>query len=112
MALQGARETGAVIPCRRCLFSLAFRRRFADAEKSLDRLSVKGAKHRRSLLALDGRSGMDQASFSEWRSEALGKISPLPFVVRSETDSGVLAPAKLSTRSQPQLSEESICKSL
>ena len=47
-------------------------------------MSVKGAKHRRSLLALDGRSGMDQASLSEWRSEALGKI-PLPFVVRSES---------------------------
>ena len=62
----------------------AFRRRFADAEKSHDRLSVKGAQHRRRRLALDGRSGMDQASLSEWRSKALGK-TPLPFVVRSGT---------------------------
>ena len=44
------------------MFSPAFRRRLADAEKSRDRLSVKGPKDRRSLLALDGRSGMDQAS--------------------------------------------------
>jgi len=43
MALQGARKKGVVIPCRPRLFSLAFRRRFADAEKSRDRLSVKGA---------------------------------------------------------------------
>lgn len=31
---------------------------------------------RPSRLRLDGCSGMDQASLSEWRSEALGKISP------------------------------------
>ena len=61
----------------------AFRRRFADAEKSHDGLSVKGAQHRRRRLALDGRSVMDRASLSEWRSKVLGK-NPLPFVVRSE----------------------------